>query len=354
MAHAAEGKRENPFVTGGPTPAFPPFHERWPWIGADLQTLRNRIRHQAPDFSPYRAQRLSFAMADGTQDCLSALLNRPRVDSGKPTILLVHGLTGSEDSRNIQTSAAYHLARGHPVIRLNLRGAGPSRGRCNAHYHAGRSQDLRAALASLPADVAPHGVVLVGVSLGGNVLLKCLGENEGLERVVAAATVCAPIDLATAQRQIGARRNAIYERHLLREMRADALAMAGERRAEMLARLAGVRSVYDFDDRIVAPANGFTGAEDYYRRCSAAQFIDGIRVPTLLIHARNDPWIPAAMYLAREWRHDRPTTLLLAPGGGHVGFHGRGHPVPWHDRCVGLFVDGVLARGKSGQSPGRP
>ncbi len=327
----------NPLVTGGSPPLFPPFRERWPWIGGDLQTLRNRISHTAPDFSPYAAQRLALAMSDG--DCLSALLNKPREDTNKPAIVLVHGLTGSEDSRNIQTSAAYHLSRGYPVVRLNLRGAGPSLGQCNGYYHAGRSQDLRDVLAALPADISARGVLLVGVSLGGNVLLKLLGENMGLENVIAAATVCAPIDLKRAQMQIGAPRNAIYEKHLLKEMRADALGMAGGRRAEVESILQDVHSVYDFDDKIVAPGNGFTGAEDYYRRSSAAQFLSAVRVPTLLIHAQNDPWIPAAMYLERHWLADHPVTLAMAPGGGHVGFHGRGHAVPWHDRCIGLFFE---------------
>lgn len=335
---------DNLFVTGGNAFAtFPPFQERWPWIGGDLQTLRNRISHRAPDFSPYPAERLSLAMTDGTGDCLAAILNRPRKDTGKPAIVLVHGLTGSEDSRNIQTSAAYHLSRGHPAVRLNLRGAGPSCGRCKDHYHAGRSQDLRDAIAALPADISSRGLVLVGVSLGGNVLLKFLGENDGMARVIAAATVCAPIDLKRAQMQIGAPRNAVYEKHLLTEMRADALAMAGARRAEVERTLQDVRSVYAFDDKIVAPNNGFAGAEDYYRRSSAAQFLGAIRVPTLLIHARNDPWIPAAMYLERDWPADHPTTLLMAPGGGHVGFHGRGGAVLWHDRCIGLFFDHASA-----------
>jgi predicted alpha/beta-fold hydrolase len=330
---------QNPLVCGGTPPPFPAFHARWPWLGGDLQTLHNFITHRAPDFAPYPAQRVALPMADGSGDCLSALLNRPGDDSGKAGIILVHGLTGSEDSRNIKTSAGYHLSRGHPVIRLNLRGAGPSRGQCRGHYHAGRSADLRDALKALPADLKARGLLLVGVSLGGNVCLKMLAEQDGIGGILAAATVCAPIDLKMAQQRIAAPRNAVYQRHLLRYMCGDARAAGTPE--EVLAR---IHTVYDFDNLVVAPGNGFADAEDYYRRSSAGPVIDSIQVPTLLLHALNDPWVPARMYLDRTWQKDGAATLLMSPGGGHVGFHAADHPIPWHDRCIGLFFDSVLAR----------
>lgn len=329
----------NPLVMGRKAPAFPPFRPRWPWIGGDLQTLRNTLHYTPPDFSPYKAERLLLPMADNTDDKLWALLNRPTQDTRKPTIVLVHGLTGSEDSRNIMTSTAHHLSRGYAVVRLNLRGAGPSRGKCNGHYHAGRSADIRAALAALPPDLKAHGLMLIGVSLGGNVVLKFLGENDGTEGIIAGASVCAPIDLKMAQMRIAAPRNAVYQRHLLQSMRNDARAFAGTKLDEMEATLARVRTVYDFDDLIVAPNNGFDGAEDYYRRSSAQHVLDAITVPTLLLHPRTDPWVPARMYLERTWREDGAVTLLMPPDGGHVGFHAGDHATPWHDRCIGLFFD---------------
>jgi predicted alpha/beta-fold hydrolase len=105
-----------------------------------------------------------------------------------------------------------------------------------------------------------------------------------------------------------------------------------------------VHSVYDFDNLIVAPNNGFTDAEDYYRRSSAARFLGAIKVPTLLIHPRNDPWVPASMYLDRSWTADGPLTFLMPPGGGHVGFHAADDTVPWHDRCIGSFFSDLAER----------
>src|SRR5690606_2905252 len=133
----------NPLQLGRIACALPPFHARFPWIGGDLQTLRNTLHFIPPDLARYPAQRLRLPLRDGSGDELTALLNRPFEDQGKPVVMLIHGLTGSEASRNIIASAAYHLGRGHPVIRLNLRNAGPSLGKCRHFYHAGRSQDLR-------------------------------------------------------------------------------------------------------------------------------------------------------------------------------------------------------------------
>ncbi len=328
----------NPLVLGHAALAFPPFHPRWPWIGGDLQTARNTLHYRAPDFSPYPQERLTLLMRDGSGDTLWALLNHPTHTSTKPLMVLVHGLTGSEDSRNIMTSAAYHLRRGHPVLRLNLRNAGPGRGTCSGHYHAGRSADLRDALAALAPELTSRGIILVGVSLGGNAVLKFLGERDGTENIRAAASVCAPIDLKMSQQRIAAPRNAFYQWHLLKSMREDAR-LFGIPNVE--AALANVHSVYDFDDLIVAPNNGFDGAEDYYRRSSAAQFLDNIEIPTLLIHPRNDPWVPARMYLDRVWKTDGALTLLMPPSGGHVGFHAADSPSPWHDRCIGMFSERV-------------
>ena len=88
----------------------------------------------------------------------------------------------------------------------------------------------------------------------------------------------------------------------------------------------------------MAPANGFAGADDYYARCSAQGFMKEIKVPTLVIHARNDPWILPGAYLSFDWKANPKLTPLLPRGGGHVGFHGLGSRVPWHDRCIAEFL----------------
>jgi len=325
-------KELNPLVLGRycDLPAFAP---RLPWIGGDLQTVRNSLVFRAPDLSAYPAEQITLPVAG---DVLLGRLNRQSEPTTQALVVLIHGLTGGEDSRNILTSAAYHLRRGHAVLRLNMRGAGPSLPSSTQHYHAGRSEDVGAALAALPGRLKQHGVLLIGVSLGGNVVLKYLAEGAD-PAVRAGASVCAPIDLKAAQARIMAPRNALYHRHLLRAMKQsirDAHAQVRERYAPVLDE---IHSVYGFDDRIVAPANGFSGAEDYYARASAGPQLARIAVPTLLVHAHNDPWVPAQSYLSRAWNKDGPLTVALAPDGGHVGFHARDDAQPWHDRVISAF-----------------
>ena len=332
----------NPLAVGRQRLTFPAFRSRFPWIGGDLQTLRNTFMRPAPDFSPYPSERLTLDLDDGTGDSLWALANRPEKETGKPTIVLIHGLTGCETSRNIMVSAAHHLRQGFPVIRLNLRGAGPSLGLCKGHYHAGRSADIRNAIRAIPRSYKVSGFFVVGVSLGGNVVLKFLAEGAELDGVLGAASVCAPIDLKVAQRRIMAPRNAVYQRHLLQSMKQDAERWVGSHASDIRSTLPSIRSVYDFDDRIVAQVNGFGNAEEYYRQCSSKPLLEKINKPTLILHPRTDPWVPVKMYLDLDLPPDGDLTLVIPPDGGHVGFHDASERTPWHDRCIGRFISALV------------
>jgi predicted alpha/beta-fold hydrolase len=326
-------------------PDFPPFRPRLPWLGGDLQTLRNYLVVRPPDLADWPGRRLELALADGSGDRLAAVLHRPQGPGERPLAVLIHGLTGCEDSHYIRASARHLLGRGHPVLRLNLRGAGPSAALCRHRYHAGRSADLRdalAALARLEPGLYAGGLLLVGFSLGANMLLKFLAESGRDFPLRAAAAVSAPIDLEAAQLRLMAPRNALYHRYLLARMKAETLAGAELKPAERRAVLRA-RSVYDFDHGFVAPAGGFADAEDYYRRCSARRFLAAVDLPTLVVHARDDPWIPGAAYDAVDWRATPKLIPLRPAAGGHVGFHGRGAGAAWHDRCIARFFARVPA-----------
>ena len=316
---------------------YPPFRPRAPWWGPDLQTVRNALRPPAPHEFP--AERIILPLSDGSGDALSGLLQRPHTECGKPLAVLIHGLSGSEESAYMHTSAGELLRRGHPVLRLNLRGAGLSRPLCRLQYHAGRTVDLRDALLDVPAELAARGFVLMGFSLGGNLLLKFLAEHAGDVDVLAAASVSAPIDLSAASRRFLAPRNLLYQRHLIASMKAEALAGGADVSTDERRAIGSVRTVWEFDEHFVAPRNGWSGAEAYYAANTALGFLPEVRVPTLLIQSLDDPWIPSESYRAFDWSRHPKLQALLPAAGGHVGFHGRDAPHPWHDRCFALFLE---------------
>lgn len=310
---------------------LPAFAPRWPWIGGDLQTMRNWLVKPKPPLDTWPVENLIFDMGDGTGDILHGLLQRPSEDRSRPLVLLVHGLTGSSESSYMRATTAHLLRSGYPVLRLNLRGAGPGRGRTRQFYHAGRTADLERVVKSLAPTLTQHGVVLVGYSLGGNVVLKYLAEQGAVAPVMAAASISAPIDLHAAQRRISAPRNRVYHQHLLGDMKRD-------RGAELDP---GIRTIIDFDNRVVARNNGFKDALHYYRESSAGPMLCGIRRPTLIIHAADDPWIPIDAYRAVSWTENPYLLPQLTTSGGHVGFHDRALAMPWHDHALTAFLESL-------------
>jgi predicted alpha/beta-fold hydrolase len=312
----------------------PPFRERLPWFGGDLQTLRNTMRGVPRDLPG--GERLLLPVSGG--DRLAARLDRPVSSAARPLIVLVHGLTGSEASGPVVASARHLAGHGWFVLRLNLRGALPSRPTAAGHYHAGRTEDLAESLRRLPAELLRYGIVLLGHSLGGNLVLKFMGEGGHGLPVLAAVAVSTPIDLAATCARMMTWRNAVYHRSMLDAMKREALAPGAAVSGAERAAIAAARNIYEFDDRFIAPRFGYRNAQDYYQSNAARHFLSGIARPTLVLHALDDPWIPAACYTAIDWSRLPMIEAVLTPRGGHLGFHGRGSRVPWHDRVTAWWL----------------
>lgn len=359
------------------TPGRSGFSPRFPWLGGDLQTLRYYFFPPGADLSAWPAQRLSFPLQGTGGDTLLAALHRPASDAARPLVVLAHGLTGCEGSSYMLETARFFLTAGYPVMRLNLRGAGPSRDTCRGSYCAGSGGDIGEVLAALDADDARRGVALVGFSLGGAIVLDFLarrvqsarprgsdpdagsavgeGHLQAMAREsgpgidagsarrgnaalpICAVTVSAPLDLGAAVHRMMRPRNVLYHRWLLARMKdavsTGALRVSGRERAAVRA----ARSIREFDDAFTAPRNGFADADDYYARCSVQGVLDRVETPTLLLHARNDPWIPSAAY--EEASRNVRTHVTLTNDGGHVGFHGRGNPTPWYNTVIHAFLE---------------
>jgi predicted alpha/beta-fold hydrolase len=315
------------------------FRPRFPWWTSDLQTIANRFR-AADVLAPHASEQLRFPLPDGTGDTLLASLDRPATPrTGTPLVILIHGLTGSQDSRYMFSMARLLLDRGSRVLRLNLRGAGPSRAVCGQHYYAGRSQDFRTLLSILPKELTADGVVAVGYSLGGAMLLKYLGEEGKSAPLLAAASVSAPIDLAVTCRYMMRPRNRVYHRYILDLMKVEATNEGAVVSPEERVAIMGSGTVWDYDDYFIAPRYGFASAEDYYERCRPTRFMAGIGIPTVVLAALDDPWIPGALYRGYDWTGNPSLAPVLTEHGGHVGFHGVGDRQPWSDLVVARFLE---------------
>jgi predicted alpha/beta-fold hydrolase len=182
-------------------------------------------------------------------------------------------------------------------------------------------------------------VFLIGFSLGGNVSLKLAGELGATDLIAGVCTISTPIDLMAAARRIGQPDNRLYERRFVNRMRDRILATGRYSEAD----LGGARTLYEIDDRITAPSFGFEGADHYYATQSAQNYLDGIRVPTLLIQAKDDTFIPFKSYSHPALTSNPFLHLVATERGGHLGFLSRHGARFWIDEVVIDFLKRVLA-----------
>ena len=250
---------------------------------------------------------------------------RSDVASGHPVLLLLHGLTGCAGSPGLTALGAKALDRGFDVVRVDLRNAfgdTPSVG----VGHAGRSEDFRAALDHIGLVAPGRPVCAIGQSMGGNIALKAAGEygHAAPPQLRAVVGISVPIDLDAASTLIDRRSNWPYRRYFLRRLE-QIFAIRSGLNPEIYrgVQYRGMRTLREFDNAVVAGICDFADADDYYRRSSSVRTIDQVRVPTLLIQSRDDPFVPFASYGDPRVRNNPCVTLASTPRGGHVGFYAR-------------------------------
>jgi predicted alpha/beta-fold hydrolase len=248
-------------------------------------------------------------------------------DPKAPCVALFHGLEGSSRSHYARSLMRTLTAHGWRGVVVHFRGCSGEPNRMARAYHSGDSAEIDWVLRRLAnQETAP--LFAAGVSLGGNALLKWLGEQGGVAGNVihAAAAISAPIDLAAANLSLSRGFNQIYARHFLRTLIPAALKKHA-RFPHLLdaEKILAARTLGDFDDAATAPLHGFIDAADYYARSSARQFLGSVKIPTLLINARNDPFLPPnALPLVAEV--SSAVHLEIYDRGGHVGFVSEGFP----------------------------
>ena len=263
---------------------------------------------------------------------------------GTPALILFHGLEGSSGSNYAQSIAAHFRSRGWVVAVAHFRGCSGSSNRLARAYHSGDSADIAFMLDTARRRLPHARWHAVGVSLGGNALLKLLGEQQNEAGwLTACAGVSVPLDLVAGGTKLGAGfiERQFYTRYFLHTMRRKVLEKARRYPGVIdVLRLAQARDLHDFDEAYTAPMHGFRDAVDYWTRASSKPWLASVRVPTLVLNARNDPFLPARALPTPDECSAR--VLLHQPGqGGHAGFPVGRFPtnLNWLPERLGRFFE---------------
>ncbi len=316
----------------------PPFRAHR-WIrGGHLQTVLSLRAHPAADLPTVRHE---VGLGDGDR----LVLHEDRPPSwqrGDSSILLIHGLCGCHAATYMVRLADTFFQRGVRVFRLDMRGCGAGSHLSKQLTHAGRSEDVMASLSLIAKQTCEGRIGAVGVSLGGNQLLRAMGRIGGeleprpewFDRMDRVAAVCPPIDLGRCSDNMERLLLRPYNYYFIRLLLSRVPTLVSERDDYRQA-VSGPRpkTLFQLDDRITAPLSGFRDARDYYQQSSAVEVIGENQVPTLVIASQDDPVVPVDCFVDSKATWPSTSELLVTTNGGHVGFIERTRQ-SWMDRVL--------------------
>lgn len=301
---------------------------------------------------PASAERL-FELEPGTQvraDCHWQAAAREH-----PTLVLLHGLEGSSDSGYMLGTAEKAWTGGFNVVRLNQRNCGGTEKLTPTLYNSGLSGDIRSVIFDLIERDGLSRVFAAGFSMGGNLILKMAAElgSDARPEILGFAAVAPALDLAACANALAAPGNFLYQRHFVRRlgrrMRLKARLFPGiyakdGAMASVEATLRRIRSVREFDEEFTAPFCGFQGAADYYARSSAGPLAAAIARPTLILAAKDDPFVPIASFRREELRGNPRISFIATRHGGHCAYISRqsGAMRFWAEAAIVGFCQSVL------------
>lgn len=254
-------------------------------------------------------------------DFIDLVWSTGNLNNHSPLIILLHGLGGNINSAYVASLFNAFNNSGYRAVLMNLRGAnGPNR--LPRSYHGGDTSDFAYVLSQLKLREPSTKKAVVGISLGGNILLKWLGETGQQSLVDAAVAVSVPFQLNIVVQKINKGFSRVYQTHLLERLRTlflQKLNIINHQLTLSKQTLVSIKTLYEFDEQITAPLNGFSSAHEYYQKSSSRQYLWNITTPTLIIHALDDPFMtPDVIPKLNELSSD--ILLELSQYGGHVGF----------------------------------
>jgi len=328
------------------------FKPAWWLKNRHAQTIYSSLPlSRAPKPSLYSED---LELPDGDLTVVDWMAGGPDAASGAPILVILHGLEGSSEStyaRMLLQAAGDH---GWRAAVLHFRDCGDYRNRLPRRYHAGETNDIRFFLESLRAGGHDGPMVAAGFSLGGNVLLKYLGENGVSTPLDAAVAISVPLSLHDSAKALSDGFSNVYQRHLIKKMKKAIRRKFDQYTAAFdWHRTMAAKTFAEFDDAVTAPLHGFSGKDEYYDRCSSGGYLDSIGVPTLIINALDDPFMtPAA--IPSPVGLPECLQLEISTHGGHIGFIDGGYP--WRpryylpDRIINFLDDRIAAAGEHGRA----
>ena len=298
------------------------FKPAWWLNNAHLQTLYPALMRKTPPPPGLRRERLITPDNDFIDIDWCG-------EGNQPLVILLHGLTGSSQSGYIKGLQRTLLIQGFRSVALNFRGCSGEYNHSARCYHSGETEDIHFLYQTLRQREPDTPFAAVGFSLGGNVLLKWLGEQGNKLSLFAAVAVSVPLVLSTCATKLDNGFSKIYRKNLLRELKHYVQAkqlhleklgkLQEASKIEQLGDLSGIKSFWQYDDRVVARLHGFKNVQDYYQRSSSRQFLKSIAIPTLLIQALDDPFMTEEVLPDLD-ELSSTIHLEITQGGGHVGF----------------------------------
>lgn len=329
-------------MTSQTPPEIEPFVPRRGLAGGHIQTIASFLIQRHIQLPP--SERRLIEVEPGVSTLCHCHWQADR--KAALTVIIVHGFEGSTESQYMMGVAAKGVAAGMNVIRMNQRNCGGTDCLAPVLYHSGLSQDVAAVASNLIGTDHISRFAVVGFSMGGNLVLKFAGEcgSRGPAEFVAVAAVCPSLDLAASSDALHQPSNRLYEQYFLwqvrRRLRAKARHFPG---AFDVARLQGIGSLRQFDDKITAYYCGFAGAVDYYGRAAASNVVEEIARPTLILHAANDPFIRILPETRRKILANPHIRFFETRDGGHCSFiaEANGYDGFWAERQIVRFLEGM-------------
>ena len=313
------------------------FEPAWWLPGGNLQTLWPYFFRPRPRVE-LAHERLELPDGDFVDLCLTA-------HAGAPMVAVFHGLEGCVDSHYVKPLLSAIERRGWHGVFMHFRGCSGEHNRLPRSYHSGDTGDIGFLLEHLHERYPGIPIAATGYSLGGNALLKYLGEADRQGQIQAAVAVSVPFVLAEGAKRLCKGFSRVYQHRFLGLLKRKIISKFSN--GDCPVDISGVMHLDDFfsfDGRVTAPLHGFTGVDDYYTRSSCRQFLKSITVPALLLHARDDPFLTSAVIPAEEELSEH-VQLELAGSGGHLGFvsgNMPGYAVYWLEQRIIEFFDGKI------------